>query len=483
MKIIVAADISPTTVAIVEFLQKLLVTSRDNRTEVMVVHVYEPELDYEENVPDLETAIAPISEPELKKIFQPLEALCNLSYVITDEKHGESITNRATDVDMIVMGRRRRGQLQEMVLGSLSQHVLHRTQCPVLLVPEPTRRQLVQKTLPINLGNSKPVISPEALARLKVLVYVAKADGNLDEQEKIQLKSGLQNELLPEGMSWEKLLNEEIDLATELAQITAAEAQESTYFAAYTLANSDAEYHLNEAKVIEEILAKFSFDSEKVRQLNRLVDESYNLKRDGNIQPIYDPEQKAKVISQKILLCSTATAVLGALPSPLLSTYAQAAALRLQTVLISEIAGLWGYPKFDAKSLLEDMVGSLGLVSAWLIALDIAKFVPKLGSSIGTADAFTATWAMGKVANIYFENGQELKPVTLRQAFRKARKEGEKIYQLNESAIAKQQKIHETKIKSLTADLKTSKLTLEVYQKQIQQLLVTVKQPSYSHSN
>lgn len=170
---------------------------------------------------------------------------------------------------------------------------------------------------------------------------------------------------------------------------------------------------------------------------------------------------------------------MGGFPSPILSTYAQAAAFRLQTVLISEIAGLWGYPKFDAKSLLEDMVGSLRLVSAWLTALDLAKLVPKLGSNISTADAFAATWAMGQVANSYFDCGQELPKVTLRQTFRNARKEGEKIYQLNESAIAKQNKTHRSQIKSLTEDLKTSKLTLEAYQKQIQQLLVTVKQPSY----
>lgn len=70
MKILVAADISPTTVETVTFLRKLLATSEDQRSQVIVVHVYEPELDYEENVPDLDSAISPISEPELKKIFQ-----------------------------------------------------------------------------------------------------------------------------------------------------------------------------------------------------------------------------------------------------------------------------------------------------------------------------------------------------------------------------------------------------------------------------
>ncbi|NJR14807.1 MAG: universal stress protein [Calothrix sp. CSU_2_0] len=481
MKILVAADISPTTICVVEFLQKWLKLAAVDLVELMVVHVYEPELDYEESAPEITREISPISEKELKHIFQPLSEICKIKYIITNEKHGDSILSRGLDVDMIVMGRRRRNQLEEMVLGSLSQYVLHRATCPVIIVPEPTARQVTQKVLQIESfpATPKPTISNEAFARLKVLIYIAKVDGNLDEQEKAQLKGGLQAELLPDDVSFENLLNSPINLEEELIKITSKEEQELTYYAAYILANSKTEYHPDEMKAVNLILEKFQIAPEKVEQLENLVNKSFDFQNASIVQPIDDPKLRNEVIELKILRCAIATSVLGGFPSPLLSTYTEAAAFGLQTSLISEIAALWGHQKFKPKPLLETMVVNLGLVSAWLVAVDITKLVPKLGSAIASADAFTATWAMGKAANSYFSSGQQLDKSALRQTFRQARKEGDVVYQRNQSAISQQQKVHATQIKSLTEDLRAGRLILEEYQKQIQKLLVTIKQPSY----
>ncbi|NJM24146.1 MAG: hypothetical protein HC907_39120 [Richelia sp. SM1_7_0] len=78
MNILVAADISPTTICVVDFLQKLLKESSSTPTKLIVVHVYEPELDYEETVPEISKEISPASENELKHIFQPLEKFVKL---------------------------------------------------------------------------------------------------------------------------------------------------------------------------------------------------------------------------------------------------------------------------------------------------------------------------------------------------------------------------------------------------------------------
>ena len=481
MKILVAADISPITIQTVEFLQKWLKPLQQKHTEVVVLHVYEPELDYSEDVPSKDAEIVPISEAKLKEMFQPLEACCQLNYVITNEGFGDSIMKRVPDMDLIVMGRRRRGQLQQVMLGSLSQYILERSPCPVLIVPESRSSQAGEKVLPISSvpQQPRPVLSPEALARLKTLICVAKADGSLDEQEKMQLEILLQEGSLPEEMTLDQLLTEPIDLFEEIAKITSPQEREITYYAAYTIANANAEYHPEEAKALQQILNAFNLPQEKVQQLNRLVNESYNIRGDGKIQPLEDPKQRAEAIDKKILRCSTATGVLGGFPSPVFSTYTQAAALGLQNTLVSEIAGLWGYPKFPVKPLFEKMVGSLSLVSAWLTALDLAKLVPKWGSRIGAADAFVATWAMGKTANSYFESGQELTPIALRQVFKQAKKEGEAVYRHNQVALAQQQQTHKAEIESLTEQLKAKKLTLKEYQKEIQQLLVMVKQLSY----
>ncbi|NJM24148.1 MAG: hypothetical protein HC907_39130 [Richelia sp. SM1_7_0] len=156
------------------------------------------------------------------------------------------------------------------------------------------------------------------------------------------------------------------------------------------------EYHPDKVKTIKQILETFNIASEKVEQLENLVNKSFYFQNSSIIQAIDDLKLRTEVIELKILRSSIATSVLGGFPSPLLSTYTEAAAFGLQTSLIYEIAGLWGYQKFKTKPLLEGMVGHLGLISAWLIAVDVTKLVPKLGSAIGAADAFTATWAMGK---------------------------------------------------------------------------------------
>ncbi len=477
MKVLVAADISPTTIQICEFLQNYFKPLADETPEVTILHVYEPELDYSEDAPTQNWKAVPTSETELRKIFQPLETTCKLQYVVINEPLGESILKRAVMFDLVVMGRRRRGQMQEIVTGSLSQFVLHRVPRPVLLVPEPTSRQLAYKMLQIEpSGSIRSIISTESLARLKVLIGVAKADGTIDLQEKLWLESSLQQEVLPDGITWENLLSEKIDLDRELAQITDPAQQELTYYAAYLLANANSEYHLEEQHAINHISTAFNLNNEKTVQLRGLVDRISNLQNDGTIESIPDPQKRSQIIEQKILRYATATAILGAFPSPLLSSYTQSAALGLQMVLITEIAAIWGEPQFSTKSFFEEMVGSLGLVTTWLMALDLAKLVPKVGTSLGAADAFTATWAMGQTTNIYFEGDQALKKTELRQTFKQTRSAAERVYDDRELIIVDRRQEYESQIKLLTEAVKSGKITSESYQKRLQQLLISVKQ-------
>jgi nucleotide-binding universal stress UspA family protein len=470
MKILVAADISPTAIAIVEFLQAWL---QDNpgRPQITILHVTEPELSYSETLSTSPTASTATCEAELREIFHPLEANAEIRYVLTNEGFGDSILRRAQTSNLIVMGRRKRGSLQEMVLGSLSQYILHRAPCPVVMVPEPTSRQIAQKVLKLD-STPQSTLSPEAFARLKVLIYVAKADGILDELEKARLISSVQLEEMPEGVTWDQLFTDPIHLEQELHLITSPEAQALTYYVAYSLVNANPQGE--EQTAIATILSHFNFDPDKVQQLNALVHQSYSIQGNGKVQAIENAEQRSTVVEQKILHSAIATSVLGSFPSPLSSTYTQSAALGLQMTLIADIAGLWGCPNFRAKPLMEAMVGSLGLVSAWLIAVDVAKLVPKVGSDLAAVDAFLATWGIGKAAHLYFEAEQDLKPAKLRQSFRRFRKMGEAPYHRYEKAITEQQQMYTESIRDLTEELKAGKLTPERYQHKIQRLLVSV---------
>jgi len=140
MKILVAADISPTAVRIYEFLHNFLKPLASVKPEVTILHVFEPELDYSEEAPKANAQCKPTSEQELRHIFSPLSDVCKLEYLIINDFPGDSILKHAEKVELIVMGRRRRGQMIEMVTGSLSQFILHRVSCPVMIIPEPTTR-------------------------------------------------------------------------------------------------------------------------------------------------------------------------------------------------------------------------------------------------------------------------------------------------------------------------------------------------------
>jgi tellurite resistance protein len=82
----------------------------------------------------------------------------------------------------------------------------------------------------------------EVLASFKVLVSMAKADGKLLEEEFSSLADTFEEIHLPEGVTVDRLLNEEDEpIDTLLTQITSEIAQEMVYQSAYAMANIDGE--------------------------------------------------------------------------------------------------------------------------------------------------------------------------------------------------------------------------------------------------
>ena len=94
----------------------------------------------------------------------------------------------------------------------------------------------------------------EVLASFKVLVSMAKADGKLLEQEFASLADTFEEIHLPEGVTVDRLLNEEDEpIDTLLTQITSEIAQEMVYQSAYAMANIDGECSSEEKELLEKI--------------------------------------------------------------------------------------------------------------------------------------------------------------------------------------------------------------------------------------
>ncbi len=55
--------------------------------------------------------------------------------VVSEGHAGQVLVEESRHADLVVVGRRGRGGFAELLLGSVSQHVMHHAACPVVIVP------------------------------------------------------------------------------------------------------------------------------------------------------------------------------------------------------------------------------------------------------------------------------------------------------------------------------------------------------------
>ncbi|NLO27948.1 MAG: universal stress protein [Actinobacteria bacterium] len=60
---------------------------------------------------------------------------------VVDEGHaGKVLLENAVDAELLVVGRRGQGTIREMLLGSISRHVVAHAKCPLVIVPVPPHK-------------------------------------------------------------------------------------------------------------------------------------------------------------------------------------------------------------------------------------------------------------------------------------------------------------------------------------------------------
>jgi nucleotide-binding universal stress UspA family protein len=111
-------------------------------TRVRVVHAWMPSANVPMTGPGM---VAPIDTEALETAAETLlravvekvagEGADQIARVVVEAPAGEAIIQEAHDAELIVVGRRGRGAVKSIVLGSVSSYVVHHATCPVLVVP------------------------------------------------------------------------------------------------------------------------------------------------------------------------------------------------------------------------------------------------------------------------------------------------------------------------------------------------------------
>ncbi len=313
------------------------------------------------------------------------------------------------------------------------------------------------------------IADDEALACLKILVAIARADGTVHNDERKSLAAALEGFQLPAGVSVDSLLEQKVDVDAELGAIKSAEAREQLYRSAYFMAFADGTCTNEEQAILDRIAEVSGVTPEQRSSLDGL----FYATRESSAglfvtEPVTDVEERAAKVKSHVLKYAVLTAVLGAFPIPGVAIATDLGVIALQLKMVRDIGGFWG-EAVDAKRA-RSILYSLGLgTGARLAIANLAKLVPGWGSAVGATTSFASTYALGKVIAKFFASGGK-DVAELKGDFEAAKKEGKQVYAEQQDAIAESKRDASPALDALAADLRAGKITQAQFDERVAQL-------------
>ncbi len=301
----------------------------------------------------------------------------------------------------------------------------------------------------------------EAVASLKILAAIARADGTVHNDERKSLAAAFGGlEIQSMKVDVDALLADAgIDGKKELAVLESPEAREQIYRSAFFMAHADGTCTKEEQEILDVIAAETGVTTDQRQSLDRIFTAP---QRTSLVPPklskIDDTAARAAKVKSQIMKYAVLTAVLGAFPIPGVAIATDLAVIALQLKMVRDIGHLWGHDvdRNAAKSMLYTM--GLG-TGARLAVNNLAKLLPGWGSAIGAATSFASTFALGRVIDKFFSADAKVDLASLKSDFDAAEKEGKKAYKENKDEIAKQEAESKKTLDLLTADVKAGKMT------------------------
>jgi uncharacterized protein (DUF697 family)/uncharacterized tellurite resistance protein B-like protein len=312
------------------------------------------------------------------------------------------------------------------------------------------------------------ITQDEAVASLRLLVAVAKADGTIHADEKKSLAAALEAFELPPGLTVDKLLGENVDVGDQIALLSSAEAKTQAWRSAYFMAHADGTCSPEEEAVCDRIASAAGVPEDEKKKIQRLFVPTPSLPpKDGGLVKIEDPEERKKKVRSLILKYGGITAALGAFPIPGLAIATDLGVIAIQIKMIRDIGAYWGH-KVD-RNAAKSMLYGLGLgTGARLAVNNLAKLLPVWGSAIGAASSFASTYALGKVIEKFFAADDAKADIgALASDFKDAEREGKKAYASEKDALGASTK---DALAKLTDELKDGKITQAEFDQRLAEL-------------
>ena len=304
----------------------------------------------------------------------------------------------------------------------------------------------------------------EATACVRALFAVAKADGRITDEEMAALTSAI--EVLPASGDLQSYLVENPNFDELLAAVKSPAARQQLWQSAYAMVNTDRAASRDEARLLDRMRQTFQLEDASVSTTARLMDEAKDTLLPSHIEPIGDPERRQKEIGQDVMKYSVLSAVLGAFPVPGIAIATDLAIVALQLKLVRDVGQYWGH-KVD-KEAAKTLLGGLGLGTGARIAVsNLAKVVPVWGSAFGATSAFATTWALGQIANRYFEGDRSADIKELKKQMKAVEKEGKAAYANQKELIENKRRETEAQLKTLNDQRKAGALSQTEYEAQV----------------
>lgn len=305
----------------------------------------------------------------------------------------------------------------------------------------------------------------EAIAAIRVISAVARADGKISEEERVAFQQAIAEfgPQLSSGANFEELLTQPTDLAADLAEVKTPLLRKSVFETAYAMSIIDGSASEEENKILAQIRDALGVGTEET-VMSRVLAIRRGVQ--GAV-PILDPKERAARVQQIIRERSAAAAIFGFMPIPIVSEVL--VMVQIDSV-ITGVSEMWGQPLTRKEAFARfGVVLSMALAQGAVHSL--FKSIPGIGwvvgSTVGGVTAYAVTRSIGAVVNYHFEKGGDTTPAELKKVFAESKAEAKKAYETDKAAIEE----HSKEVEALTKKLERNEISVEEFDKQVEALM------------